>query len=112
VVELSQIKNTRNLTGDYIWERERKRDRATKLHSFWGAELPDGSIANLQKLSTIISNRRFITRQCPSLKEKVTSVFELWIECLVWMDYSKTCATISFDFCVLCMLCTKVLLYL
>jgi hypothetical protein len=29
-----------------IFERERKRDRATKLHSFWGTELPDGSIAN------------------------------------------------------------------
>jgi len=46
----------------------------------------------------------------PSLKEKVTSVFGLWIDCLVQMDYSKICATISSDFYVWCMLCTKVLL--
>ncbi len=69
VVELSQITNTRNLTGDSIWEREKERS-CDELHSFWGTELPDGSIANLQKLSTSISNRRFITRQCHPWRRK------------------------------------------
>jgi hypothetical protein len=53
--ELIQKKNTRNLTGDYISQKEREVSD-DELRSFWGTESPDRSLASLQKLSTSISN--------------------------------------------------------
>ncbi len=55
VDELIQKKNTRNLTGDYISQKEREVSD-DELRSFWGTESPDRSLASLQKLSTSISN--------------------------------------------------------